>query len=339
MEEIKNLFIKYFGFFPDIISTTEHAYVSPPSRVISSLLELSKFSYKRVLRIVISDNCSFHPESCVRQICIPHILNKKMFYIDDFCTRKELLQKFNEDTVMIEGLLNNQKIFSLEERKNYTEIICQYKKAFEDSETIDSVSIYNCILNTFVDNFQLDHLKKWISHTDLFVVDSKLVRSFLKEAFVYLKTIDPSGVGLFRRYMETRDRLKLKNSDGSIRIMSWDGFFDKIEDDSVSHIIPFEMLLYVYSYCGGSHFGNDYGIVSDINGMQKNNNLLQITEHNKDYLFKIEEENVQFQKASFLKNSWTLSHKMYKTIGTLPELQIVLGKDSLKSRFKDLIIK
>src|SRR3989338_6489340 len=50
MEEIKNLFIKHFGFYPDIISTTEHAYISPPSRIISSLMELSKFSGKKILK-------------------------------------------------------------------------------------------------------------------------------------------------------------------------------------------------------------------------------------------------------------------------------------------------
>ena len=38
MEEIKNLFVKHFGFLPDVISTTEHAYISPPSRIISIVL-------------------------------------------------------------------------------------------------------------------------------------------------------------------------------------------------------------------------------------------------------------------------------------------------------------
>ena len=57
-----------------------------------------------------------------------------------------------------------------------------------------------------------------------------------------------------------------------------------------------EIILYVYSYCGGSHFGNDYGMINDINKIRKNNKLLQITEHNKDYVFNIELKDIQFQK-------------------------------------------
>jgi hypothetical protein len=79
MEEIKNLFVKHFGFLPDIISTTEHAYVSPPSRIISSLRELAKFSNKKILRLILTDTFCVHPESYTKQICIPHIFNKKIF--------------------------------------------------------------------------------------------------------------------------------------------------------------------------------------------------------------------------------------------------------------------
>ena len=65
----------------DSISTTEHTYISPPSRIFSSLLKLSGFSNKKVLRIVLTDNFSYHPEHCVKQICIPHFLNKKLLYM------------------------------------------------------------------------------------------------------------------------------------------------------------------------------------------------------------------------------------------------------------------
>lgn len=79
MEEIKKLFIKHFGFYPDIISTTEHAYISPPSRIISSLIELSKFSSQKILRIVMTDTFAVPPEKIIKQICIPHLLNNFFF--------------------------------------------------------------------------------------------------------------------------------------------------------------------------------------------------------------------------------------------------------------------
>ncbi len=100
--------------------------------------------------------------------------------------------------------------------------------------------------------------------------------------------------------------------------------------------ISTEIILYVYSHCGGSHFGNDYGVVSDVNQIRNTNNLLQITERNKDFLFKIEEKNIEFHQINIMKHNLNLSQKMYKTIDTLPELYIVLGKDNLKNKFNIL---
>ena len=74
-------------------------------------------------------------------------------------------------------------------------------------------------------------------------------------------------------------------------------------------------------------------MINDINKIRKNNKLLQITEHNKDCVFNIELKDIQFQKASIIKDEWTLSHKMYKTINTLSELYVVLGQDNLKNKF------
>ena len=103
---------------------------------------------------------------------------------------------------------------------------------------------------------------------------------------------------------------------------------------SESCSVPFEIILYVYSYCGGSHFGNDYNVVDYINRLN-DNSLLQITEHNMDYCFNIEEKNVQFQKVDFIKKGWDLSNRVYKTVDTLSELYILLGREGLKNRILD----
>lgn len=330
MEEIKNLFIKHFGFLPDIISTTEHAYISPPSRVLSSLMELSRYSDKKVLRIIITDTYAIHPENCVRQICLPHLLNKNIFSF-----KKNFLQKFKEDLIKIENILKYKQIFSLQEINNYIELINLYKKVFKNiKKNNDSITIYNNILLMYIKNLQLDTLSKWFSNTNSFGINSIKIRIFLKEAFNILNKTDPIRTSLFGEYLETRRRLKTKDPNNFIQIINWSQYLKKLDNSLNSCFIPFEIILYIYSYCQGSHFGNDYGTINDINKIRSNNNLLQLTKHNKDYTFNIELNNIKFQKAIFIKNEWTLSHKMYKTINTLSELYIVLGKDKLKNIIK-----
>ena len=335
MEEIKNLFRKHFGFLPDIISTTEHAYISPPSRIISSLLRLFAFSDKKVLRIIITDTYAIHPENCVRQICLPHLLNKGLFSINENLSAKELVEKFEGDIKKVEGILKYQHIFSPQEISNYNELINKNKKVFKNIRNADSINIYNDIVKMYIDNLELNTLSKWFVTTGSFGINSAQVKSFLGEAFDILCKVDSAGVSLFGEYLESKKRLKIRSIDNTFQLISWDRYLRELLYNLNPCFIPFEIILYVYSYCGGSHFGNDYGMVSDINKMHKNSNILQITEHNLDYDFSIEIENVKFSKASFIKGQWVLSHNMYKTVNTLSELFIMLGMDSLKRRLRD----
>ena len=189
----------------------------------------------------------------------------------------------------------------------------------------------------YVYNLQLDFLYKWLEETDSFSINSIEVRTFLKETLDILCKTDPVGVNLFGEYLETKKRLKMKDTNNAIQFINWDRYLETLHNISDFCSTPFEIILYVYSYCGGSHFGNDYGMINDINKIRKNNKLLQITEHNKDCVFNIELKDIQFQKASIIKDEWTLSHKMYKTINTLSELYVVLGQDNLKNKFKNQI--
>ncbi|MDO8610570.1 MAG: hypothetical protein Q7R95_08545 [bacterium] len=334
MEEIKNLFIKHFGFFPDIISTTEHAYISPPSRIISSLIKLSEFLDKKVLRIVITDTYAIHPENYVNQICIPHILSKKLFIINNLYSSKEFSKHFREDIKKIKDIVTKKDVFSFEEKKNYIKLINLYKKVFKNIKKFDSVDVYNNIIKLYADDFKLDTLNRWLSITKSFGVDSIKIRIFLKEAFDILRKDNLLNITLFGKYLEMKKRLKMRNSDNDIKFINWDKYLEELCNTSNFCSIPFEIILYIYSYGGGSHFGNDYGMVDDINKMRNNKNLLQITEHNKDFSFKIEEKNVQFQKISLIKGEWALSHRMYKSVDSLSELYIVLGQDTLKLFFK-----
>jgi 1,4-alpha-glucan branching enzyme len=79
-------------------------------------------------------------------------------------------------------------------------------------------------------------------------------------------------------------------------------------------------------------------MVEDINKLKNSSDLFQITEHNKDYLFNIEIKNVQFQKVTFIKNEWGLSHNIYKNISTLSELFIFLGRHDLQTKFKKSLL-
>ncbi len=336
MEEIKNLFIKHFGFYPDIISTTEHAYISPPSRIISSLTELSRFSNKKVLRIVMTDTFAIPPERCVRQICLPHLLNKNMFLFEFNRSQQDFLKKFKEDNENIRNILNKKSIFSSKEQLNFIDLINLYNKVFENTKIIDSVDRYNNIIKAYVDDFELNTLNKWLKDINLFGIDSRKVKIFLKDAFKILCKNNATEVNLFGKYLETKKRLKIKDSKNVIQVISWDNYLKELFNMSDSFYVSTEIILYVYSHCGGSHFGNDYGVVSDVNQIRNTNNLLQITERNKDFLFKIEEKNIEFHQINIMKHNLNLSQKMYKTIDTLPELYIVLGKDNLKNKFNIL---
>ncbi len=338
MQEIGELFDRHFGFIPDIISTTEHAYVSPPSRVISSLINLSQISNKKVLRIIITDDFSINPEDSTKRICIPHILNKNVFDINGICSRKELTKKLNNDSIKIKDIEEKKKIFSPLEKKNCIKIIDLYKRAFEKTFNISPVNIYDNIIKMYADNFQLNTLFQWLNNTKAFGINSKEVRLFLKEAFTILEKTNLKGIDTFGKYLEKGKRLKSKrNNNNAIKVISWDEYVKELKDNSVFCSVPFEIILYVYSYLKGSHFGNDYNMVSDINKIQKNQNLSQMTKHNEDYSFEIEKSNVQFQKATIANGEWNLTHKMYKTIDTLPELYIVLGPDDLRDKFKKMI--
>ena len=153
MEKIKDLFIKHFGFFPDIISTTEHAYISPPSRIISSLIELSK--HKNVLRLAITDSYSAHPEKCVQQICIPHILNKNLFNLSGSLSKTELIQNFQKDVIQVKDMLKDQHIFSKNEINNYVELTGIYEDILNKTQDADPVGIYSVITNEYVNMFGL----------------------------------------------------------------------------------------------------------------------------------------------------------------------------------------
>lgn len=336
MEEIKSLFIKHFGFYPDIISTTEHAYISPPSRIISSLIELSRFSNKKVLRIIMTDTFAIPPERSVQQICLPHLSNKNMFLFDFSQSQQDFIKKLKEDDENIKKILSKKSIFSQKEQLNYTDLINLYNKVFKNTRIIDSVDIYNSIIKEYVGDFELNTLKKWLQDTNIFGIGSEKVRVFLKEAFEVLCKIDIKGVDLFGKYLETKKRLKTKDSNNVIRIINWNEYLEELHNISNFYYVSTEIILYVYSYCGGSHFGNHYGMVDEVNQIRNINNLLQITEHNKDFSFKIEEQNVEFHHVNMMKNNLNLSQKIYKTIDTLSELYIVLGQNNLKNKFNVL---
>lgn len=334
MEEIKNLFIKYFGFLPDIISTTEHTYISPPSRIISSLTELSRLLNKKVLRIIITDTYSINPENYIKQICLPHVLNKKLFAINNIKSQKELVGIFEENEKKFEDILNSKKIFSPEEEKNYNKLIALYGKLFRDIRNINPVNIYNEIVKMYANDLRLTNLSEWLENSQLFGIDSIEVKNFLKETLDILCKNNLENINSFGKYLEVKKRLKVKNLDGIIQSIGWSRYLKEIQDTSNSYFIPFEIILYIYSYCNGSHFGNDYGMVNDINKIRGNSNLLQITKHNKDYSFKIEKKDVRFQKINTAQNTFDLSHRTYKTVDSLPELYIILGQDNLKKEFK-----
>lgn len=334
MEEIKNLFIKHFGFYPDIISTTEHAYISPPSRIISSLIELFKFSNKKILRLVITDTFSVHAENSTKQVCIPYLLNKNIFSIDINSSKEELIKKFEEDSKKIGNILKDKLIFSLQEKINYIDVIILYRNVLKNIRSVNSVVIYNNIIKMYANNLQLNSLYKCLENTDLFGVNSLKIRIFLKEAFDILNKSNSREVNLFGKYLETKKRLKLK-SDNFIQTINWENYLKELYNVSNLYSVPFEIILYIYSYYGGSHFGNDYGMVSDINKIRDNNNLFQMTEKNKDYSFSIEKNNIQFQNISFFRNNCNLSQKIYKKVNTLSELYILLGKDDLINKFRN----
>lgn len=333
MEEIRKLFIKHFTFYPDIISTTEHAYISPPSRIISSLIELSKFSNKKILRIIMTDTFAVPPEKITQQICLPHLLNKGIFLLNFNLTQQNFLRKFKEDNQTIITILNKKSVFTPEEHLNYISLINLYYKVFENIRIFDAAHIYNDIIKAYINKFELNILNNWLCTTYLVGIDSMKIRFFLKDAFEILCKNDIMTVELFGRYLEEKKRLKIKDVNKGIQIVSWDKYLKEISNISNTYYISTEIILFIYSYCGGSHFGNDYGVVGDVNKIRNSNNLLQITEHNKDFSYKIEEQNIEFHRVNITKNNLNLSHKMYKRIDTLPELYIVLGQENLKIKF------
>ncbi len=337
MEEIKNLFIKYFRFYPDIISTTEHAYISPPSRIISTLSKLSNYKNKKILRIVITDTFSFNPESCVKQICIPYFLDKNIFTINNSYSKEDIIVNFEKDISKMENILKDINPFSLKEKINYNEIMDFYKNILKNVINIDPVYIYNNIIKEFSLRFDFFDLYKWLQETNLYSVDSREMRSFLVEAFEILSKHDPLNVNLFIKYIEVKKRLKYKDSTHVTHNVLWNEYLYILKDFSILCSVPFEIILYVYSYCGGSHFGNDYLIVNDINKIRGDNCILQLTEHNKDYFSNLEIKDVPFQEVSFVHGTYKLLHKIYKTINTLPELYVILGFSLLKEKlFNDI---
>lgn len=333
-EKVKKLFIKHFGFYPDIISTTEHAYISPPSRVISSLKNLSRFQKKQVLRIILTDKFSIHPESCVKQICLPHLLNKNTFVIDDSLGTKEFTEKFNDDIDKVNSILHSQPVFSNAEKENYKNLISLYQEVLQSSNSNDRVLIYAGIIKMFVEETELIDLDEWLKESRFFGIDSTNVRAFLKDSFILLSKNNLIEVDIFGLYLEKNKRLKCKGGDGVTQVITWGTYLSYLQNSSISIFIPFEIILFVYGYCGGSHYGNDYGLVKDINEIHKNNNILQMTEHNRDFSFTTEETDIKFQKATYSKDIWNLSHHMTKNVDTLSELYIVLGREKLKHKLQ-----
>ncbi|MEK7564587.1 MAG: hypothetical protein AAB510_03440 [Patescibacteria group bacterium] len=333
MEEIKKLFIKHFGFLPDIISTTEHSYVSPPSRLVSSLIQISNFTNKKVLRIIMTDSYASPLDTSMKSICLPHILNKNIFVIDLTKSKEEIISKLEEDCQFFEMILDKKNIFSKEERLNYNTIINIYRYSINSLSDIDSVSLYNKIVQKYIEIFQLVDLNKWLSNSASLGIDCLKMRVFLEQAFKILINIDPDAVDLFGKYLENNKRLKVRDINNSIKIVDWVVYKKELTNSSNSYNVISEIILYIYSYCGGSHFGNDYGVIDDINMLNINNNLVQLTKHNKDFLFKVEEKNIQFQKINLMKKNLNLSNKILKTISTLPELCIVLGEFNLRNKF------
>ncbi len=333
MEEIKNLFIKYFGFFPDVVSTTEHSFISPNSRIISSLIKLSQFKSTKVLRLIMTDEFSVHPKSGTYNICIPHVLNKNLFKINKNITKLELIKNFNDSLINMDNIIKEQAVLNLNEINNYHELIFLYNKAIEKTDDISFVSIYNNILLEFIEILDLPDLYKWIKNTSFFKIDSLNCKLFIIESCLILQKTVPEDFKLLSEYLEKNKRLKYKDSNNNIFNVSFSVYIDLLANKNNICSVPFEILLFIYSYCDGSHFGNDYNIINDIKKINKNSNILQLTKHNADYDFDVQINNIQFHKVDFSHNKWSLSHKLYKNINTLPELYIILGKTRFKKEF------
>lgn len=60
---------------------------------------------------------------------------------------------------------------------------------------------------------------------------------------------------------------------------------------------------------------------------------MQLTTHNKDFSYKIYEDNVIFNSINLSKNNLNLSNKTLKIVESLSELYILFGKEHLKALF------
>lgn len=333
MEEIKNLFIKYFGFYPDVVSTTEHSLISPNSRIISSLIKLSQFKSVKVLRLIMTDEFSIHPKSGAYNICIPHILNKNLFKINKNITKFELIKNFHDSLINMDNIIKEQAVLNLNEINNFNELIFLYNKAIEKTDDISFVSIYNNVLLEFVGILDLSDLYKWVKETNVFSIDSLNCKLFILESCLVLRKTHSKEFKLFGKYLEKNKRLKYKDINNNIFDVSFNKYIESLSNKNNFCSVPFELVLFIYSYCNGSHFGNDYNMIDDVKKINKNSNIVQLTSYNKDYDFDIQLNNIKFQKVDFLKNKWCLSNQIYKTVYTLPELYIILGKVKLKKEF------
>lgn len=197
--------------------------------------------------------------------------------------------------------------------------------------------VYGDIIKRYVEDFDLVKLHEWLCKNKTFGIDTKKIRVFLKEVFEILDQVDAESVSLFGQYLEAKNRLKIKENNNSIKVVNWDSYLNELNSTSGSYNVVSEIILFVYSYCGGSHFGNDHGFIEDIKKIRSINNIFQITAHNEDFAFKIKEENIEFHQVNLQKKNLNLSKKIYKTIETLPELYIVLGKDCCKKILREFV--
>ncbi len=337
MEEIKNIIIKHFGFLPEIISTTEHVYVSPPSRVISSLFELSKFSQKKILRIIIEDKTKLDNSNNLR-IFLPHLSNKNLFILN-FSNKEDLLIDFNKNLNILNLLLDQQHVFSLEEKNNYLDLINIYKQTFINLNEYSVTNFYNVFLKIYLEYISLKSISDWVQFTPFVSVDSFKMKNFIKDSFLYLYNHDLDSLKKLGFYLENKNKLRIINTEGMVTNVKWEIYISYIFGNSYNYYVPFEISLFLFSYWDISHFGNDYKFSKELLKLNSNSRLIQLTEHNKDFSFNIELSEINFNRAFLFKDKWNLSHRIYKNVNTLPELHILLGREHLQKIFKDHIIK
>lgn len=338
MEGIKKIIIKHFGFLPEIVSTTEHAYASPPVRVVSSLFELSKFSQKKILRIIIEDKAKLDYFHSNLRIFLPHLSNKDIFVLN-LSNKEFLFNSFNKDLNSLNDLLNQQKVFSFEEKINYLSLVNLYKQTFSSLNILSIVNFYNNFLKIYLKYLDLEFLSDWINFTPFIGTDSFKMKNFIKESFLYLHNKDLVSLNNLGLYLEEKNKLKIINSEGIIMNAKWNVYKNYVFSDFYDYLVSFEIILFIFSYYNVLHFGNDYQFSKKVMNLNTNSKLIQLTEHNKDFSFNIELPGIYFNKAFLYENKWNLSHRVYRNINSLPELYILLGHERLQKLFNNLITK